>query len=184
MAYVKERRERTRPQVHWHATGIADSVVIVAGGAAGNAAAETLRREGYSGQRPTQFYNEHKIDLRLGTRVAAIDIRNGHVEMAHGAQHTFDALVLATGSEPVRLDVPGAGLPHMHYLRTVTDSRSIISRALASRRAVVIAASFIGLEVAASLRIRNIDVHVVGREAIPDGADPRAGCRKIHPQAP
>ena len=217
MAYVKEKRERTPPQVHWHDAGIADSVVIVGGGAAGNAAAETLRREGYSGQvtmlsadvslpcdrpnlskgylagvaseesnllRSAQFYNDHKIDLRLGARVAAIDIHNGNVEMADGARHAFGALLLATGCEPVRLDVPGAELSHVHYLRTVSDSRAIVSRALASRRVVVVGASFIGLEVAASLRARNIDVHVVGREAIPMerilGPDVGKFIRKLH----
>jgi NADPH-dependent 2,4-dienoyl-CoA reductase/sulfur reductase-like enzyme len=203
--------------VHWHAAGIADSVVIVGGGAAGNAAAEMLRREGYSGQvtmlsadvslpcdrpnlskgylagaaseesnllRSAQFYNEHKIDLRLSARVAAIDIHNSCVEMADGGQHAFGALLLATGCEPMRLDLPGADLPHVHYLRTVTDSRAIVSRAQASRRAVVIGASFIGLEVAASLRARNIDVHVVGREAIPMerilGPDVGKFIRKLH----
>ena len=199
MAYVKEKRERSAPQVHWPAAGVASSVVIVGGGAAGNAAAETLRREGYSGQvtmlsadvslpcdrpnlskgylagvaseesnllRSAQFYDENKIDLHLGARVAALDIHKGHVEMVDGAKHAFGALLLATGAEPVRLNVPGAELPHVHYLRTVTDSRALVSKALASRRAVVIGASFIGLEVAASLRTRNIDVHVVGRETI------------------
>ena len=217
MAYVKERRERSQPQVHWPAAGIANSVVIVGGGAAGNAAAETLRREGYSGHvtmlsadvslpcdrpnlskgylagtaseesnllRSPQFYNEHKIDVRLGGRVTAIDIHNGHVEMADGAQHTFGALLLATGSEPMRLDVPGAELPHVHYLRTVTDSRALLSKALASRRAVVIGASFIGLEVAASLRARSIDVHVVAPETIPMerilGRDVGKFIRKLH----
>lgn len=217
MAYVTERRERSQPQAHWRAAGIADSVVIVGGGAAGNAAAETLRHEGYSGHvtllsaevslpcdrpnlskgylagaapeesnplRSAQFYNEHKIDLRLDGRVAAIDVHNGRVEMADGAQHAFGALLLATGSEPVRLDMPGAELPHVHYLRTVTDSHAIVSKALASRRAVVIGASFIGLEVAASLRARNIDVHVVGREAIPMerilGPDVGRFIRKLH----
>ena len=217
MAYVKERMERSQPQVHWPAAGIADAVVIVGGGAAGNAAAETLRREGYSGHvtmlsaddslpcdrpnlskgylagvasaesnllRSAQFYDEQKIDLHLGGRVAAIDIHNGHVEMADGAKHAFGALLLATGSEPVRLDVPGAELPHVHYLRTVTDSRALVSKALASRRAVVIGASFIGLEVAASLRARNIDVHVVGPETIPMerilGPDVGKFIRKLH----
>lgn len=199
MAYIKERLERSQPQVHWPAAGIADSVVIVGGGAAGNAAAETLRREGYSGHitmlsaddslpcdrpnlskgylagaaseesnllRSAGFYKEQQIDLRLGARVNAIDVHNGNVEMADGTRHAFGALLLATGAKPVRLDVPGATLPHVHYLRTVADSRALVARALASRRAVVIGASFIGLEVAASLRARNIDVHVVGRETI------------------
>jgi NADPH-dependent 2,4-dienoyl-CoA reductase/sulfur reductase-like enzyme len=217
LAYVREKLERTQPQVHWHGAGIADSVVIVGGGAAGNAAAEMLRREGYSGQvtmlsadvslpcdrpnlskgylagaasegsnllRSAQFYDDQKIDLRLGARVAAIDIHNQHVEMTDGACHAFGALLLATGAEPVRLDVPGADLPHVHYLRTVTDSRAIVLRALASRRAVVIGASFIGLEVAASLRARSIEVHVVGPEAIPMerilGSDVGKFIRKLH----
>ena len=97
--------------------------------------------------RPAQFYKEHKIDLRLGARVAAIDIHNAHVEMTDGARHAFGALLLAIGCEPVRLDVPGAGLSHVHYLRTVADSRAIVSRAVASQRAVLIGASCIGLEV-------------------------------------
>ena len=134
--------------------------------------------------RSAQFYNEQKIDLHLGGRVAAIDIHDGQVEMADGARHAFGALLLATGAEPVRLDVPGAEFPHVYYLRTVTDSRALVSKALASRRAVVIGASFIGLEVAASLRARNIDVHVVGRETIPMerilGTDVGKFIRKLH----
>ena len=101
-----------------------------------------------------------------------------------GSRHAYGALLLATGAEPVRLEVPGSDLPHVHYLRTLADSRALVAKALASRRAVVIGASFIGLEVAASLRARNIDVHVVGRETIPMerilGAEVGNFIRKLH----
>jgi NADPH-dependent 2,4-dienoyl-CoA reductase/sulfur reductase-like enzyme len=89
------------------------------------------------------------------------------VQLVDGSRYAYDALLLATGAEPVRLDVPGEGLPHVHYLRTVADSRALVASALVSTRAVVIGSSFIGLEVAASLRARNIDVHVIGRETCP-----------------
>ena len=91
----------------------------------------------------------------------------------------YDALLLATGAEPVRLDIPGSGLPHVHYLRTLADSRALVSKCRDARRAVVIGASFIGLEVAASLRARNIEVDVVGARDDPHGADFGAGRRKF-----
>ena len=186
--YVREKLERARKQLPALLTDRPRFVVIIGGGAAGNAAAETLRREGYTGRitmlsadasapcdrpklsksylagiassesnslRSPEFYQQHDIDLKLGARVATIDTASRHVQLVDGSKHAYDSLLLATGAEPVRLDVPGADLPHVHYLRTVADSSAIIAKALASQRAVVIGSSFIGLEVAASLRAQS-----------------------------
>src|SRR4051794_6184150 len=117
--------------------------------------------------RPDDFYAEAAIDLRRNVDVTAIDTRARHVVVADGSTVPYDRLLLATGAEPVRLPIPGADQPHVHVLRTVADSRAIIERARGAKRAVVIGASFIGLEVAASLRARDIEVHVVGLEARP-----------------
>jgi NADPH-dependent 2,4-dienoyl-CoA reductase/sulfur reductase-like enzyme/nitrite reductase/ring-hydroxylating ferredoxin subunit len=176
------------------------SVVIVGGGAAGFAAAEMLRREGYDRpvtllsaddappcDRPNlskdylagtakeswiplkspKFYEKRALDLRLNARVATIDPRSRRVTLADGAALDYGALLLATGADPVRLDLPGADASAVHYLRTLADSRAIVAAAATAKTALVIGASFIGLEVAASLRARKLEVHVVGPEARP-----------------
>ncbi len=181
-------------------TDLPGRVVIVGGGAAGNAAAETLRSEGFGGKvilisadqsgpydrpnlskgylagtaeedwiplRSPDFYKEQDIELRLNTVVTAIDPARRALRLADGTALSYDALLLATGAEPVRLDLPGQDLPHVHYLRTLADSRAIAAKAQSAKRAVVLGASFIGLEVAASLRARGVAVDVVAPEKVP-----------------
>ena len=134
--------------------------------------------------RSQEFYREQRIDLKLGARVVGIDTAGRQVQLEDGSRHAYDALLLATGADPVRLTVPGAALPHVHYLRTWGDARALVATAATAKRAVVIGASFIGLEVAASLRARGIDVQVVGRETVPMervlGADAGAFIRTLH----
>jgi NADPH-dependent 2,4-dienoyl-CoA reductase/sulfur reductase-like enzyme/nitrite reductase/ring-hydroxylating ferredoxin subunit len=117
--------------------------------------------------RDDAFYAEQNIDLRLKTTVSAIDVAKDEVRLADGSGIAYDRLLLATGAEPVRLPLPGMDLPHVHTLRTLADSRAIIAQAATARTAVVLGASFIGLEVAASLRARGVEVHVVAPEKKP-----------------
>ncbi|MBB4262063.1 FAD-dependent oxidoreductase [Bradyrhizobium sp. CIR3A] len=197
---VRRKREAPKPSIAHRNAPTPEKFVIVGGGAAGFAAAETLRREGFAGaitmlsdddampvDRPNlskdylagsapedwlplrgeDYYQDAGIDLRLNTGVSAIDAKTRNVTLGNGDKLPFDRLLLATGAEPVKLQIPGADQPHVHTLRSVADSRAIIKAAGSARRALVIGASFIGLEVAASLRARKIEVHVVAPEERP-----------------
>jgi len=192
-----------------------DTVAIVGAGAAGEVAAETLRREGYHGSitllgtepdgpvdrpnlskdylagtapeawiplRDADFYLTQEIELITGVAVTAIPPGNQHLVLADGRRIEWDRLLLATGAEPVRLSIPGA--ERIHYLRALSDSRAIIAAANGARRAVVIGASFIGLEVAASLRTRGLEVHVVAPAQHPlervMGVEVGAFVRSVH----
>src|SRR4051794_37781830 len=117
--------------------------------------------------RPEEFYRDADIDLRLNTNVSAIDPRARSVTLGNGDKLPFDRLLLASGAEPVKLQIPGADQPHVHILRSVADSRAIIQAAGSAKRVLVIGASFIGLEVAASLRARKLEVHVVAPDERP-----------------
>lgn len=192
-------------------------IVIVGGGAAGFAAAEMLRRRGFSGDltmlsadasppcdRPNlskdylagtapeewiplkddAFYREQAIDLRLGAIVRTLDPRERTVTTTSGETLHYDALLLATGATPIHLPGPGFDRDNVHVLRSVADARAIIAAAAHARAAAIIGASFIGLEAAASLRARGLDVHVVAPEAVPlqraMGAEIGAFIRSVH----
>jgi apoptosis-inducing factor 3 len=117
--------------------------------------------------RSAQFYTDQKIDLLLNQRVAAIDAARRVVTLNSGRQLSYGALLLATGAEAIHLEIPLKAPAQIFYLRSMADSRAIIAAAESAKAAVVVGASFIGLEVAAALRARGIDVHVVGLEQVP-----------------
>jgi NADPH-dependent 2,4-dienoyl-CoA reductase/sulfur reductase-like enzyme/nitrite reductase/ring-hydroxylating ferredoxin subunit len=117
--------------------------------------------------RPDSYYAEAGIELQLKAEVTSIDTAARNVVIAGSRIIPYDRLLLATGAEPVRLPIPGADQPHVHTLRSLADCRAIIDSADGARRAIVIGASFIGLESAAALRARDIEVHVVAPEQRP-----------------
>ena len=117
--------------------------------------------------RPDGYYADSRIDLRLNSNVASIDTQARKVVIDGGGAVPYDRLLLATGAEAVRLPIPGADQPHVHTLRSLADCRAIIGSLGGAQRAIVIGASFIGLEVAAALRARDIEVHVVAPEQRP-----------------
>jgi NADPH-dependent 2,4-dienoyl-CoA reductase/sulfur reductase-like enzyme/nitrite reductase/ring-hydroxylating ferredoxin subunit len=117
---------------------------------------------------PPEFYAEREIELRRGPRVASVDVANRRVRLDDGAELGYGALLLATGARPVRLEPDlERGTPEVRYLRTLADSRRIAGAARDGGRAVVLGASFIGLETAASLRARRMEVHVVAPDKRP-----------------
>src|SRR3984885_6938889 len=116
---------------------------------------------------PDSFYSDNDIDLRLNQNVARIDPGSHRLELTDGSYMSFDRLLLATGAEPVRLSIPGAEQPHVRTLRSLADCRTIIELAGRARRVLGLGASFIGLEVAASLRSRGLEVHVVAPDKRP-----------------
>jgi len=117
--------------------------------------------------RDDAFYADQRIDLWLKAGVTRLQVVAQEVELADGRKVPYDRLLSATGAAAVRLPIPGMDLPHVHTLRSLADCRAIIARAASSRRAVVMGASFIGLEVAAPLRARGLEVHVVATEQRP-----------------
>ena len=210
-------REKLAPPAPRRVAEGPSSVVIVGGGAAGLAAADMLRREGYDGPltivsadasppvdrpnlskdylagtaqeewiplRSSDYYRDRRIDLLLSSRVSSLDTKRRRIMLENGKELEFAALLLATGADPVRLPIEGAADAQLHYLRTFADSKAIIARAASAKRVLIIGASFIGLEVAASLRARGIHVDVVAPDRQPlervMGAEVGLFVRKLH----
>lgn len=205
--------ERIEPEIHAPSTG-PGTVVIIGMGPAGVFTADTLRAEGYGGRivmisreselpydkpnlskdylaghapaewlplHPREYYDEQRIELRLGAVVSSIDTAAKHVVLVSGERLPYDTLVLAAGSEPRLLPVPHE---HVHYLRTRGDAERLAELAGTSKRAVVIGSGFIGLETAASLKQRGLDVTVISPDRVPLerilGEEVGARVRDIH----
>jgi len=193
------------------------SVLIIGAGAAGNACAEMLRREGYRGPvtlidgdrdapydrpnlskdflagtapedwlplHPKEFYETQRLEILSGVTAQNIDAKARTVRLSDGSTRSYEVLLIATGATPIHLDVPGG--ERISYLRTLGDCRAIIDKAVNAKSAVVIGGSFIGLEVAASLVARGLQIHIVAPEKIPLervlGAELGTLIRNVHEQ--
>jgi NADPH-dependent 2,4-dienoyl-CoA reductase/sulfur reductase-like enzyme len=110
---------------------------------------------------PASWYEEARIALRLGARVAAIDRGAQRVRLEDGTSLPYAGLLLATGARPRRLPIPGGDGPRVHYLRVIEDSLALRAQLVPGRRLAVIGAGFIGLEVAAVARKRQCAVTVL-----------------------
>ena len=191
--------------------------VIIGAGAAGYAAAQTLREEGFRGSvvmitredrapydrpnlskdylqghaepewmplRGEDFFKEHDITLVLNKVVTQVDPRTKTITFESGETMDYDALLVATGGAPVRLNIPGSDLKNVCVLRSFADADSIIETAKHSRRSVVVGASFIGMEAAYSLCERGLEVTVIAPSQEPFEATlgPEVGAlfRRVH----
>ena len=125
------------------------------------------------------WFAEHGVELRRETAVESLDPGGRTLRLAGGGTLAYDACVLATGSEPMRLPVPGADDPEILNLRSLHDARTLRARAQDARSAIVIGSGFIGCEAAASLSMRGLRVALVSDEPTVHGArlGPAAGGR-------
>jgi len=113
------------------------------------------------------WYEENAVELRLVTSVAALDRKRRIVVTDDGKELPYDACVLATGSEPVRLPVPGAEDPGVLFMRTIENSARLQERVGKGDRAIVVGSGFIGCEAAASLSLRGAEVALISLEESP-----------------
>lgn len=112
------------------------------------------------------FIAQQRIE-RMETRVVRLDARARRAHLENGETIDYDAALICTGGTPKPLDIPGATLRRVHFLRHLDDARAIVESAAKAKRAVIIGASFIGLEVASCLAKREIDVTVIASDSVP-----------------
>lgn len=117
--------------------------------------------------RDEAFYKKHGIVLMKGHRATKIDPAARKIEFESGAPVTYDKLLICTGGQPRRLNIPGAGLENVHVLRSLADSRALLKAGRSAKKALIIGASFIGMEAAMSLQRLDCEVHVVAPEHLP-----------------
>jgi 3-phenylpropionate/trans-cinnamate dioxygenase ferredoxin reductase subunit len=133
---------------------------------------------------PGGFYAQQEIELVTGVTVTAIDPGASRVTLDDGRKLGYDRLLLTTGAEPRRLQIPGADLDGVHYLRTLADCDLLRARLGAGGRVVVVGAGWIGSEFAASARQRGLEVTVIDPQPLPNerifGAGVAAFYRDVH----
>ena len=154
--------------------GYAGSITLIGNEAPGPVDRPNLSKDFLAGSAPMEwltlrddaFYEQQEIEF-IRDEAVELDPKGKSITLKSGRKVSYDRVLLATGSEPVRLPIEGASLPHVKTLRTLADAQTIIAAATSARRAVIVGSSFIGLEVAASLRARNLEVDVVSRDSVP-----------------
>ena len=214
----EEAQDRRTPAMAGCDASVDPSLFVILGaGAAGYAAAQTLREEGFRGRvllitredrapydrpnlskdylqghaepewmplRADEFFDEHGIEILRNREVTRVDARAKTLTFESGETMNYDALLVATGGAPVRLNIPGSDLKNICVLRSFADADSIIETASRSRRVVVVGASFIGMEAAAGLSERGLEVTVVApsREPFESTLGPEVGAlfRRLH----
>jgi len=111
--------------------------------------------------RPAAFYADHAVETHFGRRVTDLAPHERHVRLDDGVVVPFDALLIATGSRPRELQIPGAGLEGVHYLRTALDADRIRAGCGRGGRLLIVGGGYIGLEVAATARELGMEVTVL-----------------------
>jgi NADPH-dependent 2,4-dienoyl-CoA reductase/sulfur reductase-like enzyme len=113
---------------------------------------------------PEDFYRTHGIEMKLGCEASGVDPKRNRVALKSGEELEFGKLIVATGGHPRTLEVPGAALRNVYYLRSLDDSKAIRGAAEGVKRAAVIGGGFIGMEVASALTQKGVEVTMVLNE--------------------